>query len=334
MKIVVFAPMAPWINGGQPRVLKEHEKRMDLEIYSTNTDENECGKFNNVTVFKAYIEAYLFSPGIFKTKKVEKVLAHGYTTFLPLIASIKGKELYFMPHYHDEASNLFFKILRKIYDPTIGSYLMHRAKKIFCVSEFEKKSIIDKFNINLKKIVVVYNGIDLKKFEKIKSYKTNKNIILYIGRLEKYKNIQFLIKAMKYLPNFELKIIGNGPYKKDLIKIANERIEFLENLSDYEVLRWYKTCSVFVTLSDIEAFGITVIEALASGKPVVVNDATSLKEFAEKFEDVKKIDIHKKSIIQVAKMIKKTSKITVKKVDLSDYDWDKICKRIENEIMR
>jgi len=333
MKITVFAPKPYWFNEGQPKVLKEHNKRMDLEIYCTDPTGKECGNYKNVHVYKSYTNAYLFCPKLFCCKKTDKILAHGYTTFLSLIALFKCKELYFMPHYHPIGSSPLFKLFRTIYDPTIGKLLFNKSKKIFCVSEFEKKEIVSKFQINPKKIIVIYNGIDLNKFNNSHPYFVNKKIILYVGRFEKYKNIQLLMKAMKYLPDYELKIIGSGPYLSELKKILIPQIEIIKNLSDSEVARWYKTCSVFVTLSDIEAFGLTVVEALASGKPVVVNDATSLSEFADKYNCVKKIKVHKQNSIELAKLIEQTSKIKIKNVDLSDYNWDKICKEIESEVV-
>jgi len=75
-----------------------------------------------------------------------------------------------------------------------------------------------------------------------------------------------------------------------------------------------------------------VVEALAAGKPVLVNDATALTEFADKFDCVKKINIRTQSLKELAELIKKTSKIKVKNVNLSEYNWDSIVKKIEGEL--
>ena len=114
-------------------------------------------------------------------------------------------------------------------------------------------------------------------------------LILYVGRLEKYKNIHLIIPALKHLPeDYYLYIIGEGPYQTDLIKLIKnlnltKHVKILGHLSDKETNQWMKTSSVFITLSDIEAFGITVLEALAANTPVIVNNKGGLSELADKF---------------------------------------------------
>lgn len=332
MKITVFAPKAPWIKEGQPKVLAEHNKRLNLEIYCTDPERKESGTFRNVKVYNSYFKNYLFSPKLFLVPKKEKILAHGFTTFLPLVALFKSKEFYLMPHYHSQGSTKLFKLLRLIYDPTIGSLIIRKAKKIFCVSDYEKKELIKKYGAS-EKFITIYNGINTQRFNRAKPFANTKDTILYVGRLEKYKNIHLLIKSMEYLPEFKLKVIGSGPYKKNLKKIVStNNVEFLEGLDDLNIARWMKSCSLFVTLSGIEAFGLTVIEALASGKPVLVNNSSSLKDFVGIFSNVNGIDLNSLSIKELAEEIRKSSKIKIKEEDLTRFRWDIITKKIEMEL--
>jgi len=91
-----------------------------------------------------------------------------------------------------------------------------------------------------------------------------------------------------------------------------------------------KTCSLFVNLSSVEAFGMTVLEALAAGKPVIVNDKGGLREIAEKFHDAV-ISIHAESISaeRLASLIEKAIG-KVAKIDVSEYNWNCVVDKIED----
>ncbi|MFH1209976.1 MAG: glycosyltransferase family 4 protein [archaeon] len=349
MKIGIIAPKPPWFNEGQPKVLREQllrfKKKNKIEVYCCDPykGNKKVVKWNKIkiNVYKGFTNSYLFSNKLYKDIKNQEfdiIHSHGFTTFMPLVAAIlkkNTKKLIFQPHYHSEGSTILFKAFRKIYDPIIGNYILNKADKIICVSEYEKNLLIKKNKKIKDKIRVIPNGVDIERFERAKPLKFQGKLILYVGRLEKYKNIHKIIKTMKFLSeDFYLNIIGNGPYKEELGKLINKlnlnnQVNILSGLSNTEVAREYKTCSIFITLSDIEAFGITVLEALASGKPVITNDTTALSEFVEKFKGaVKGVKVNKISAQHLAEIIKKQEGKKIK-VNLEDYNWDKIAKRLE-----
>ena len=94
-----------------------------------------------------------------------------------------------------------------------------------------------------------------------------------------------------------------------------------------------RSADVFITLSDIEAFGITVIEALASDTPVIVNNAMSLSEFAKDFpEAVTAVDVHRTTNDELVKLIKvkieQSQKNKKLNIDVRRYDWANITSSI------
>jgi glycosyltransferase involved in cell wall biosynthesis len=114
-----------------------------------------------------------------------------------------------------------------------------------------------------RKAEVVYPGIDLDEF-----YSDKKgNYFLIVSRLSKYKNIDLAIKAFNKL-NERLLVIGTGPERKRLEKMSNDNIEFLGFKSDKVVRSYYSRARAFIFPQE-EDFGLTPIEAMASGVPVI-----------------------------------------------------------------
>ncbi len=112
---------------------------------------------------------------------------------------------------------------------------------------------------------VIYPPVDVKRF---KTSKNNENYFLIVSRLSPYKNIEIAIKAFNKL-KLRLVIIGKGSQEKYLQKIAEDNIDFLGFQSDEAISEYYQNCRAFVFPTFDEDFGITPVEAMASGKPVI-----------------------------------------------------------------
>ncbi|OGI28555.1 MAG: glycosyl transferase [Candidatus Moranbacteria bacterium RIFOXYA12_FULL_44_15] len=104
---------------------------------------------------------------------------------------------------------------------------------------------------------------------------------LLVGRLMAYKRFDIVIEAFKIL-GLKLKIIGRGPELARIQKIAgdNGNIEFLGRLSDQELFKYYAECRAFIFPQE-EDFGITAIEAMASGRPVIAYRGGDIPEHVE-----------------------------------------------------
>lgn len=95
----------------------------------------------------------------------------------------------------------------------------------------------------------------------------DKDYYLLVSRLEYYKKVDLVVEAFNQLGK-ELIIIGNGTLKKDLQKKANKNITFLSNLDNQELAKYYAECKCFI-FPQHEDYGITPLEACASGRPVI-----------------------------------------------------------------
>ena len=105
--------------------------------------------------------------------------------------------------------------------------------------------------------------------------------LLYVGRLIKHKNCDFLIETIKFAlqqkRNWHLTIIGDGPMKSQLFESVqcnelHQSIDFKSQLSENELVEEYERSDVFFFPSQREGFGISVAEAISFGLPVVLYD--------------------------------------------------------------
>lgn len=187
---------------------------------------------------------------------------------------------------------LFTKVDRKIFDKKFRS-ACDRADKIIAISKQTKKDIIDFFNIHEKKIEVVYQGCN-EVFKSIKNaseianvknkFKLFENYLLYVGSIEKRKNLLTLLKSLKDLPNKNLIIIGDGKsYKKECLNFIKKnklekRTKILSGLNLFEMACIYQDAKMLIYPSIFEGFGIPIVEALFSKIPVITSKDSCFKE--------------------------------------------------------
>lgn len=166
-----------------------------------------------------------------------------------------------------------------------------KSKKIFTVSEFSKQEIVKWLNCKESKVQVTYNGIDGEfnitnnncKLEEVKKrYKLPSEFILYIGNLKPHKNVETLVKAMRFIDS-GIKLVINGRPNNSLTKLIKElklesKIQFIGYVHDDDLPIMYNLCNVFVFPSIYEGFGLPPLEAIACGAKVVVSNIPSLHE--------------------------------------------------------
>ena len=193
------------------------------------------------------------------------------------------------PHFHPQASNKLLGTIKPFYDRVVDRYTLEKANKVICVSKTEADMIRRRFAIT-DKVVTIYNGVDADEIRSAKPYDFDGKLVLYVGRLERYKNIHRVVEAFAHLPKrFAFYIIGEGPYKSRLEALVHhrglsERVKLLGACPDAQLYRCMRTSALLVNLSEIEAFGITVLESIAAGTPALVNDKLGLRELARHFD--------------------------------------------------
>ncbi len=117
--------------------------------------------------------------------------------------------------------------------------------------------------------VVIHPPVNVTRFSKTKS--NSRKGFVTVGRQVPYKKVEIIVEACTKL-NLHLKVVGRGPEHNKLVKSAGPSVEFLTDASDDDVARHMANARAFV-LAAFEDFGITPVEALAAGTPVIAYKA-------------------------------------------------------------
>lgn len=173
-------------------------------------------------------------------------------------------------------------------------YACHHADRIIAISECTKNDIMRFYGIPENRIEVIYQSIAPQFFEPVddadvdtvlKHYGLKRGYVLSVGTMERRKNQQQLIRAAKALPDgVQVVILGKStPYQRELERLVAElhvedRVCLLNGVSNDHLRIFYHGASVAVYTSLFEGFGLPVVEALASGCPVVAATGSCLEE--------------------------------------------------------
>lgn len=200
-----------------------------------------------------------------------------------------GSAIIFTPHFIGRSNSRLAKFLLPAYTPAIHM-LIPRLSKIICTSHFEARNMASRFPGSARKIEVIPNGIDAGFRESYPWKEPVEPRILYTGRLERYKNVDKIIRAFSRLQEkhdgLRLTIVGRGPYKEELQRLAaslhlNGNTDWLEGLSREDLFTLYSTSTVVVVPSEAESMGVTATEAIGIGAPTIVANSSGLAEFVE-----------------------------------------------------
>ena len=188
----------------------------------------------------------------------------------------------FTTHYHGGGHSIIANAAHVVYTPLVSPVLKN-LDAVIAVSGFEKNVLQASFPEIHERTHVIYNGVESHKCANEQS-KNEGLQILFVSRLERYKNIQ---KVLWHIPEGStVHIVGDGSYRKTLQEVAfkNPKINtvFHGKISDSELCELWKQSDVYVNMSSKEAYGVTLVEALTHGTPVICSNIPA-------FVEVKKI---------------------------------------------
>ena len=221
--------------------------------------------------------------GILSNKELEKFdIIHIHEAFVNYNFIFTNKPLVY--HYHG------INGLLQIINLKFCLFFCHKKiKKIISVSKSGLKYLKSSQDIPIE---VISNGVNRQIFQKdiVKQVSKGKPQLLFVGNLYSSKNVKMLINAMKTVlkefPESHLQIVGSGETTNELDEIIGKlglrkNIELVGQLSHNELKYYYSSCDVYISASTVEAHPLPPLEAMSSGKPLLLSNIPGHKELID-----------------------------------------------------
>jgi len=225
----------------------------------------------------------IYKKAVKKFGKPDIIHAHFYS--IAAIASVL-KKWFKIPFFVTEHSSKMNKNILNIskLDIKLAKKAYQNADNIIAVSSTLAKNLKNNFGIDA---TVIPNIVDMSNFQYVEREKKDFFTFVSVGNLVLIKGFDMLIRAFADAfrnDNVFLKIVGDGLEKNNLQEIVNQcdmgrQIVFLGKLSRDKLRDVYYNGDVFVLASRSETFGLSYVEAMASGMPVVATDCGGPSDF-------------------------------------------------------
>jgi len=267
--------------------------------------------------------------GIFVSKYL------GNIKWINTIHSLEKNRLKFMPGEEKKYANVF-----KWMEDTI-----QHADSIIAVSKNLKQEILDNYSVKEKKVYYIPNGVDRRIFKPDNSIPEGKKV-LYVGRFNLEKGIDILPRIINTVlhhdKELKFEVIASDNKLPESLEKVKKQFEMLEKkypkrfiwqkevLGREELAKKYNESMIIVQPSLYEAFGMTILEAMSCGKPVIISDKGALAEVAGNAGVV--VPLNSKSfsraILQLAKDYKLRNRYGRRGIERADeFSWQDIAKQ-------
>lgn len=152
--------------------------------------------------------------------------------------------------------------------------------RVIAPSHYIQALLAREYDVPDQKIRVVPNGVDVEAFRPVRGPEAEVPTLLAVSRLSDQKGLDYLLEVLRSVrvsrPDAVLRIAGDGPERERVARRAelmglSRHVELLGYVAHAELPALYAAASVFLSTSVYEPFGLTTLEAMASGCPVVVS---------------------------------------------------------------
>ncbi|WHZ05279.1 glycosyltransferase family 4 protein [Neobacillus sp. YX16] len=226
---------------------------------------------------------------VFNPEGIDLIHAHDW---MGVYAATGIAQKYKIPLIWTVHSTEFDRAAGKSYNPmifTIEQEALGTVNHTISVSQRTKQILIDRYSADPEKITAIYNGIDVSSFDQLatRDYQKTDGHILFLGRLTGQKAPDDFLQAaqlvlterndVRFLLAGEGDLLHKLRLKARRLKI-DDRVEFAGRVLGEKLQECYKNAIMFVLPARSEPFGITVLEAMAAGIPVIISTTTGVGE--------------------------------------------------------
>ena len=280
--------------------------------------------------------------------------------YLSIVKLINQKKIIFSPGYNSPLFNyknyiITIMDLNHIDVPFNSSFFKSlyyefflkqaciKSKLVFTISEFSKKRICEWAKVPESHVINVGCGVSDIFHEQVDPMNPGYKYFLTVSNRRPHKNeISTLYAFSAANINQKYHLVLTGDATEELLALTDElnirdRITFLGRISEYELARWYRGCRALVFPSLYEGFGLPVVEAMASGVPVITSNVTSMPEIAGDaavLVDPNNIQQISNAIELLADNDQFHGELVVKGLERSKFfTWDQVIEKIKSSIL-
>ena len=269
------------------------------------------------------------------------ILKHVYKK--PVYVTIQNPQLHTEEYVIKGPLKLVKSLLTTLIDPIIR-YSLSQADRASAVSSYSKSQAQ---KMGAKNVNIIPNGVDLKIFAKQAVAPRKKIKILTTSSLIPRNGIDTLIKACALLPKktiWQLSIAGDGPELSKLKSLTahynlEDEITFLGRVENTQIPALLSSHHIFARPSRKEGFGVSFIEAMASGLPVVATPAGGIVDFVTHTETGMLAEVdNPQSVADCIQTLASNKKVysqikaNAKRLVEDRYSWDTIARSVTTEI--
>lgn len=355
MKIIHVISYFPPHLGGMEACAKEIAERLarkghQIEVYTSDIGcKNE--RLKSAKDFKIrYLKSFEFAhtpiiPNLFfkllKIPKYSIIHLHLVQSFVPEIVWLVSKirKVPYIAHVHlDVGPSGKLGSLLPLYKRLFLKRVLSRASKVVCLTEEYEKFINKKYGIIKNKIITIPNGVSEKFLISKKDINSNNINLLFVGRLSIQKNVPRLINAISLLKGkATLHIVGSGEKENEIKKLISDKK--LNNVILHgkkvgrDLVNFYKSADIFILPSDREGLPLVLLEAMASGTPIIASSVMGIREFVGDAGILVNPPTPKKFAMAIDELIENKEKRNTLSIrgreKVKQYDWNKIVKKFE-----
>jgi glycosyltransferase involved in cell wall biosynthesis len=348
MKIGIDCRLAGKKHAGIGRYIEELVMRVTKEssiqwvLFFYEKDQLNIKETRNVKIVLAPIRHYslaeqMMMPSIFSNEHVDLLHVPHYNVPIlytgKIVVTIHDLLWHFQPNSTSTTLSPLMHAIKYQAYKAVSKHAVFSAQRILVPAETVKQQITEIFpDLEQDKILVTYEGVGEAFVHANLQKKLSTKTLIYTGSLYPHKNVMLVVRALKELPEYKLVIssartVFVDQFMRDVERMGlSERVLHLGRLSDQDLLEQYSQCAALVQPSFSEGFGLTGIEAMASGLPVL---ASHIPVFDEVYKN-SYLSFDPKSVhsfvnaVQKLENSKRSELIENGKNVARMYSWDKM----------
>ena len=275
--------LAPYVT--EQEYLRRYAASGKLQEEDADGDDEVYGKDIYSEVVRYANRAFIIASNM----DFDIIHAHDWMTYKAGIAAknVSGKPLVVHIHATEFDRTGGNGVNQGVYD--IEREGFHAADRILAVSQFTKNTVVQHYGVPPERVEVVHNAVEFpdERIEHSSRLSETDGIVLFLGRLTLQKGPDYFVEAAKkvldYRPNTTFVIAGSGDMETRTISRCAElgissKVLFTGFLRGKDIDRAYSMADLYVMPSVSEPFGITPLEALRNGTPVLISRQSGVSE--------------------------------------------------------